>query len=196
MNRFRVPFRLYGRSHIVPGVRPRLGSRPVCIGHHGCLDVSSKWTTGWSGSYSSAYVPVQHVLHSSHELPATSGMQPSFFFHGLSCFFEYLAHRLEGDALGKPHRHHLVGKQLVSPIRVSCRVRRCTRWLSDVASLSAVQTCASVPVEGDTHWCAVEFLNTDKACALVLRGCLINRPLASGRSCPGVRLAATPALMA
>ena len=30
-----------------------------------------------------------------------------------------LAHRLEGDALGKPHRHHLVGKQLQRPVCVA-----------------------------------------------------------------------------
>ena len=68
VNRFRVPSSDCTRSHIVQDPAwPRALWLPVSYRATSCLDVSSKQTTGWSGSF---VVQVQHVLHPSHELPA------------------------------------------------------------------------------------------------------------------------------
>ena len=64
-------------------------------------------------------VQVQHVLHSSHELPAHLRDAPLLLLPRLEFVFLSIWRTVEGDALGKPHRHHLVGKQLDRPIRVS-----------------------------------------------------------------------------
>ncbi len=46
-------------------------------------------------------------------------MHHSFFFQGWSSFFKDLAHRLQGNALGKPQLHHFVRQQLERPGRVA-----------------------------------------------------------------------------
>ena len=77
----RVPFRVLGVS------RPGLALMGGLTSSTNCLEVSSKHTTGRSGS---SVVQVQHILHPGHELPAQLGDAPLFLLPGLSSWFEFV----------------------------------------------------------------------------------------------------------
>ena len=102
-----------------------------------CREVSSKHTTGRSGWYACWYRSSTSSIRATNS-PLTLGIHHSFFCHGLSSFFEHLAHRLQGDAIGKLQLHRLVGQQLECPVRVPFR-RGAARNGDQVRFLLAVQ---------------------------------------------------------
>ena len=123
-----------------------------------CLEVSSKHTTGHSGSRSSWYRSRTSSIRATNS-PLTLGMHHSLFFHGLSSFFLVSGGWSQGRALCKLHRHHLVGKQLQRPVGVSFG-SVAARDGDEVRLLSAIQL-SSPPRSRSVVDCSVQPLRNE-----------------------------------
>ncbi len=122
-------------------------------------------------------------LHETLYIPLsalTLGIHHSCFFQGLSSFFEYPAHRLQGDAPGQPHLHHLVRQQPECPVRVS--FGRCAARDGDQARFLLPSSLRSRPGRGRSLTAASSPSSTNRFRTLATVAALIKSASAISRS--------------